>query len=102
MDSMDSIDWLQQQDLQLWKARIRQLRLELSEERTQQQLPRSVPQEAASPSHQGDRRNQFALSEAATALSDLWPKHGFSYRKYHLCLMCAHVSHYLNAINNSI
>ena len=30
---MDAVDWLQQQDIEVWRTRIRQLRRELSEQR---------------------------------------------------------------------
>lgn len=60
---MDPIDWLQQQEHEAWKTRIRQLRRELSEQRlsrgtvelarkeesSEAPQPRTAPQEVAPP-----------------------------------------------------
>lgn len=54
---MDEIDWLRRVEQAAWSARIRQLRRELIEERTKQQVIESVSLEVAPPSNSNELKN---------------------------------------------
>lgn len=64
---MDEIDWLKRVDHSAWSARIRQLRRELMEERTIQQVIESASLEVAPPLNSNELKNNPHLS-AANAL----------------------------------